>query len=135
MAEGIVWGALALILVTAMVRFFDRSKPAPSEPVALRELHPYHCVSIKSASNACAVARRLEGLRFLAHEAPTLPLPGCSALNCTCTYAHHDDRRHHARRNIWSPRPQHGAPDAEGELDRRATAGRRKTDGVFHPAS
>ena len=135
MAEGIVWSALALVLVTAMMRFFGRRKDAPAEPDALREVHPYHCVSINSPSNACVVAKRLHGLRFLAQEAPRLPLPGCSALNCSCVYAHYDDRRHHARRNIWSHRPQEGATGGAGDVERRATAGRRKTDGAFHPAN
>lgn len=132
MADGILWGAMALVVVTLVMRMFRGGKPASGERVSLREIHPYHCVSIESPASACVAARRLEGQRFLASEAPSLPLPGCSSLNCTCVYTHFDDRRHQVRRDRWSSKAQQ-SPSAE--VERRSSGGRRRTDRLYDPAN
>jgi hypothetical protein len=38
-------------------------------------------------------ANEIAGRRFLASEAPNLPLPGCNATECDCHFIHHNDRR------------------------------------------
>ena len=53
----------------------------------------YHAVSIKPGAYACSAANDIAGQRFLATEAPNLPLPGCDAAECECHFTHHDDRR------------------------------------------
>ena len=53
----------------------------------------YHAVSIKPGAYACSAANDIAGQRFLATEAPNLPLPGCDAAKCECHFTHHDDRR------------------------------------------
>lgn len=132
MAEGILWGALAIVVAMTMMRLFRRGKTEADERVALGDVHPYHCVGVTATSSACVAARKLQGQRFLANEAPRLPLQGCSSLDCTCVYAHFDDRRHHARRDPWS----HQALAIEPEqVERRVSRGRRKTDGMYHPAN
>lgn len=53
----------------------------------------FHAVSIKYSGRACAAAKDLTGRRFLATAAPKLPLPECDILECSCRFAHHEDRR------------------------------------------
>ena len=53
----------------------------------------FHAVSIKPGSYACSAANEIAGQRFLAAEAPNLPLPGCDAAECECHFTHHNDRR------------------------------------------
>ena len=53
----------------------------------------FHAVSIKPGAYACSAANALAGQRFLAAEAPNLPLPGCDAAECECHFTHHNDRR------------------------------------------
>jgi len=59
----------------------------------------WHAVSVKPGTSPCPVAVSGRSRRWLSREAPLLPLPGCTRPDvCTCTYYHHDDRRHGARR-------------------------------------
>lgn len=60
---------------------------------ALKNSSKYHAVSIKPGAYACSAANDLAGDRFLASEAPSLPLPGCDAADCDCHFSHHNDRR------------------------------------------
>ena len=60
---------------------------------ALKNSSKYHAVSIKPGAYACSAANDLAGNRFLASEAPSLPLPGCDAADCDCHFTHHKDRR------------------------------------------
>jgi hypothetical protein len=53
----------------------------------------YHTVSIKPGAYACSEASDIAGQRFLATEAPEIPLPGCTSSNCECRFVHHNDRR------------------------------------------
>jgi hypothetical protein len=55
-------------------------------------------VEIRARSGACRVARGLEGHRFLAKDAPALPLPKCTSTQCTCTFSKMADRRTEGRR-------------------------------------
>lgn len=91
----------------------------------------YHCVEVKTGNYACAAAGQLGEVRFLPNEAPSLPLPGCSAPECACSFVHYDDRRDDIRRNTygeWASIP----PEAEGE--RRARFERRKSpDSTIKP--
>ena len=60
---------------------------------ALKNSSKYHAVSIKPGAYACSAANDLAGDRFLASEAPSLPLPDCDAAECDCHFTHHKDRR------------------------------------------
>jgi len=68
-----------------------KPKPAPAAP--LPKSKRWHSVTIEPGRKACEAARKIEGVRFLAAEAPHLPLAGCDAAACTCHYRHYDDRR------------------------------------------
>jgi hypothetical protein len=60
------------------------------------ERNPWHCVAIRCNGEACraAKAKARQGERFLSATAPRLPLPGCDAQRCQCSYRHFKDRRH-----------------------------------------
>ena len=83
---------------------------------------PYRAVSVAPTRASCPAAVAIRDKRFLATEAPTLPLPMCTwPLSCPCKLKLHRDRRARPRRE-----------EEPGELqkaskDRRQT-GRRATD-------
>jgi hypothetical protein len=65
--------------------------------------------------------------RFLAKEAPRLPLPGCDHPgSCKCTFRHYEDRRHGSRRSAEAGSGGAGRPATE----RRASRGRRARDKI-----
>ncbi len=86
--------------------------------------HPFHCVSVDAKGGGCDAARQLAGHRFLAGEAPALPLPGCTQSACACIYVHFEDRRHRRRRDFNVNRVDQPTLMRE----RRGVRGRRKTD-------
>ncbi len=74
---------------------------------------------------ACDAVQDLTGVRFLAEEAPKLPLSDCSnAMTCGCKYQHFDDRRTDLRRESDIGLPMRDHPE-----DARSGFGRRVTDG------
>ena len=86
----------------------------------------FHGVSIKvSGDFPCTAAIDLHGRRFLADEAPPLPMHGCAnPQNCRCVYKHFDDRRTGLRRES-----DEGMPLKDYSKDIRNGVGRRVTDG------
>ena len=86
----------------------------------------FHGVSIDSFELAiCNAATELQSKKFLADEAPSLPLDACSdPSNCRCVYKHFDDRRTAYRRDT-----DQGLPNREHSNDARHGIGRRITDG------
>lgn len=54
---------------------------------------PFKCVMIKLCTHPCKNARDYQTKPILAKDAPTLPLPGCNAITCKCSFERHDDRR------------------------------------------
>ena len=78
---------------------FGHAEPEPPRPATAKKPdQSWHAVSIAPGDRCCAAARDLVGQRFLSREAPTLPLAGCTQSNCSCRYAHYDDRRKGPRR-------------------------------------
>ena len=87
----------------------------------------YHAVSIKPGAYACSAANDLAGQRFLASEAPSLPLPGCDAAKCDCHFTHHSDRR--AGKDRRSPFTSGGIAAATGTFaGQRRKGGDRRDD-------
>ncbi len=116
---------MLIVVVAVAVRLLSpRAKPKEQTD---REWHlrstPYHAVSIRYGPGACEAAKQLAGKSFLSKEAPPLPLPECTALNCHCQYAHHKDRREEEERRsgLRSPFAMEGG-------DRRLGRGRRWSD-------
>lgn len=84
----------------------------------------FQAVSIFRGVNACERARRFSEHRFLAKNAPPLPLPGCTMpQSCECKYLKHRDRRGAQRRltDYTTSRIYAG-------VERRRLKGRRATD-------
>ena len=101
----------------------DPQKPR-TKPTAQRGA--WHAVSIATERYACEAARGLMGRRFLAAEAPRIPLPQCTAPEaCTCTYRHYNDRRGPPRRKEDVSGLRRRDP---GGSDRRVGQCRRVTD-------
>ena len=95
-------------------------------PVESRAVtNPFHAVSITPGENCCRAADALAGTRFLSAEAPTMPLYGCDAASCTCSYAHHEDRRVVKDRRLNDPWNKH---QARRVRECRQNRGRRITD-------
>lgn len=99
-----------------------RRKSVPPNRVS----HPFRAVTVRGRMNCCNAARRLQGKRFLASQAPALPLGGCSQSGqCSCRYLHLTDRRGEIRRDTDFGLPSRNAgPDGERRIsrDRRLTA-------------
>jgi len=85
----------------------------------------FHAVSLKYSEDACRAAKEMTGRRFLSSTAPRLPLSGCSATECHCTFVHHNDRRNTGNRR--SPFSATGRSSGSGtfERERRQQADRR----------
>ena len=59
----------------------------------------WKAVAISAGESACAAARDMRSKRFLARNAPKLPLPDCTRQDkCECKYRHLTDRRGGPRR-------------------------------------
>src|SRR5262245_15118646 len=59
-----------------------RSDPSPAPRTRLGGR--FSAVQIRARSGACRAAQSLRGQRFLAKDAPILPLPECKAERCSC---------------------------------------------------
>ena len=68
---------------------------AGSKTAAVAPRLPYRATSIVFEDAACEAVKALGKKRFLDRDrdVPRLPLKDCSNSQCTCKYAHHDDRR------------------------------------------
>ena len=96
-------------------------------PLSVTRRAKYQGVSVKTNGKyMCEAAFYLEGTRFLAHEAPSLPLHGCAdSQKCRCVYKHfHDRRTGVVRRDSDDELPLKDYPNSV-----RQGAGRRMTDG------
>ncbi len=100
------------------------SQDKQSSAADARSQRGWHAVAIVGTSQACAAAKACKQSRYLSVDAPRLPLAGCDAAVCDCTYQHFPDRRSEPRRDEEAPaaalRPANG--------ERRVSRGRRSTD-------
>ena len=86
----------------------------------------YHAVSIKPGAYACRAANEIAGQRFLASEAPSIPLPGCTANECDCHFTHHNDRR--TGKDRRSPFTSGGIAAATGSFPGERRQGQDRRD-------
>jgi hypothetical protein len=85
------------LLQGLLARFSGRKEP----PAAAGPLRPFQAISIYRGTTCCAMARKFSDHRFLARDAPALPLVGCTlGQACQCKYIKHRDRRAEPRRLI-----------------------------------
>lgn len=94
------------------------------------QLKPYRGTSIVVGDNACDAVKAIGTRRFLLADGdtPMLPLAGCDASRCTCTYMHHDDRRDDDDRRLSAALSTDLYEDSGNDNRRSARRGRRKTD-------
>lgn len=108
MTEIITANSLPLITVLATAAFLWRMRPwkrrkipGNSHAASLQKLRSsgaYRGVVIMPGK--CAVARSCSGNKYSLHNAPPLPLAGCTAWRCSCTYAGLQERRKQERRRV-----------------------------------
>jgi hypothetical protein len=94
--------------------------------------NPWHAVGIVTQRPSCPVCGSYKGVRFLAHEAPPLPLRNCpDPKSCNSVYKHFPDRRAGPRRaeerRAFSPMTPTVVTRGVRE-NRRGSTGRRRTD-------
>ena len=87
----------------------------------------HHAVSISISGNACKAARELAGRRFLAAAAPRLPLTDCDALECSCRFVHHKDRR--SGKDRRSPFAPSGFGSGSGQFEKEMRSGKDRRTG------
>jgi hypothetical protein len=91
--------ALALTAAAAVGWLLLRRRgEKPAAPDKKKAAGRFGAVEIHTRSGCCEAARALEGRRFLALQAPALPLPGCTASQCACKFGKLADRRTEDRR-------------------------------------
>lgn len=117
---------IVLVLLAGAAYAFRsrRSRPAPSRQPSPRASEQFASVEIRRINGACAASRKLEGQRFLAKQAPALPLVGCTKTRCDCAFTKLSDRRTDDRR--WGHEGLGAAMFVDAE--RRNRAGRRDAD-------
>ena len=80
-----------------LAALFGRQTPLPvarGERPAVPRVNAYQAVTIVAAQKACAGALAVRQQRFLARQAPPLPLPQCDRPErCVCRYRKHAERR------------------------------------------
>ena len=120
-------------LIKAKVGIADTIENTIAKKVTTKAVlaHKFHAISIQSKDDACTAAKTINGQRFLANEAPSLPLPNCNAPHCHCNYVHFSDRRESDddRRGLYSLQTK--LYDQNVGHDRRQHKGRRKDDVDF----
>jgi hypothetical protein len=101
----------------------DSSPPPDRRQERRRHDSPYHAVCVTAGHPSCEAAKQLGTLRFLAGQAPSLPLVGCTVRPCECRYSHYADRRSGLDRRV-----EIGGKPPNGLEERRSNNGRRATD-------
>ena len=96
----------------------------PRPPTASRT-NAFQAVGVVPCAQACSAAAVVRGQRFLARQAPRLPLFGCDhSASCQCRFEKFQDRRHRQQRLPFNN--PHGL--SFGGVEKRRDPGRRKTD-------
>ena len=90
--------------------------------------HDFPSVSIKFGSSACQSVKDLTDKRFLADEAPSVPLINCNSANCSCKFVHHEIRREQEEDRRAPSALRTTLYDTSGKPDRRHGGRRRSTD-------
>ena len=124
-------GLAAVVLITWLY-LRRRSEARKAQEVAVAsakkpENTAFHAVSIKFGQHACAAAKGMTGQRFLASEAPQIPLPDCDVTACECRFTHHGDRRSGKDRRSPFGAGSVGGGTGRFDAERRQKSDRRKS--------
>ena len=125
---------LLLLVVGLLIAWFfyrqglDKPEERQDRRIARspKDTAKYHAVSIKPGAYACRAANEVAGKRFLAAEAPSIPLPACDASECDCHFIHHNDRR--TGKDRRSPFTSGGMAAATGSFPGERRKGTERRD-------
>jgi hypothetical protein len=109
----------------------QRAGSRAGDSAHIRVGNPWHAVGIATGQPCCRAAVVLRNSRYLSHQAPPLPLMGCTQpKSCVCKYKHYSDRRRGPRRNAERFQTTLSRHVVSASLqERRTSKGRRATDG------
>ena len=127
----ILLGVVAILIVIPIYLHLRRRRTSDAtrgDPHALEDTR-FHAVSIHYLEGACSAAKMLSGKRFLAEDAPKLPLPGCDTSECRCRFTHYEDRRTAAERRSPFSSVSYGGTEHSRLQEREARAVRRPRRG------
>jgi hypothetical protein len=114
--------AILAAIVLTLIRRGTGSRDKSGVLTKLRRSGSFWGVRIQPGK--CNAIRPFAGRRFTFEEAPNLPLPGCKAWRCSCTYIGVPERRRDERR-IHNDRRDVVRIDEE-HIERRSFRGRRR---------
>jgi hypothetical protein len=123
---------LAAVILIAWLYLRRRNEARKAQEVAAASAKKatntaFHAVSIKFGKHACAAAKGMTGQRFLASQAPQIPLPDCDAATCECRFTHHTDRRSGKDRRSPFGAGSVGGGTGRFDAERRQKSDRRKS--------
>jgi len=96
------------------------------DPAEAAASNRWHAVAVRPKGECCEAVQACRVERFLAAEAPRLPLENCSNSDtCSCVYKHHADRRAQPRRQDERGGLRRSSKVAQ---ERRVGRDRRSTD-------
>lgn len=123
---------ILLLIAAVIVVFISLIRPGKTRRqgnkkskslVRLRSSGQYWGVTIRKGN--CSASRRMCGRGFRLAEAPSLPMPGCRALRCACSYTGLRERRKKARRSNQDRRAElrlgSAQPERRQQRDRRGS--------------
>ena len=116
--------ATAIIVVILLMRPKKAARESNNKVKYLARLRSsgnYWGTTIRNGK--CPAAKRMAGRRFRLAEAPSLPIPGCRSLRCSCNYAGLRERRVKERRSNIDRRSEIRLGSAQSE--RRGMRDRR----------
>jgi len=119
---GIITIAILAVIVLAGIWRGTGSRDKSDELKKLRLSGSFWGVRIQPGK--CTAIRPFTGRRFTFKEAPNLPLAGCKAWRCSCTYIGVPEHRREERR-IHNDRRNVDRLDEE-HIERRSFKGRRR---------
>lgn len=128
----IFWSIVAIIIAAVVYgNTFKRGIPVPQQAPSRKLMEPPKPARtwgkrIVPQQGCCDAVKQMSGKAFPRDEVPGLPVPGCTFVFCTCSYASLPERRKRHRR-VQSERRAHyrfdsASPDRRSGQDRRRHA-------------
>jgi hypothetical protein len=127
-----MFGWLLLVMAIVAIAFFLMRGRSRAAAQAKQNIKPFAAKRFVADTHTCDAAKVFNGKRFLASEAPKLPLAECSdpAL-CRCKYRDISDRRDNDERRSIVGALSREMPIGDDRTNRRAGRERRKEDISF----
>jgi hypothetical protein len=115
-----------MMKLSDLIRRLRKAPPPAARPeasAATTASSAFYAVALVPEEHACAAALAASDQRYLAQEAPRIPLPECTKpLQCQCRIARFNDRRKTDRRDALSFSRWYSG------IERRRGPGRRTSD-------